>query len=360
MRSKKQVRIFGASGAGNVGDDLIAAILLKALRKSLPNANVEILPQQHEPEVRDADALIIGGGGLIYDYDYENVRIYTELIHLANSYRIPIYMSGMGVQHVFSQKAVEAYRNSIRLVKKIATRGIRDGKYIINDLNYPPQRVIESRDLVFLYEDMFGKITKQNKNEKPVLILSLADWQLGGNYKKIDPALANDYKNYRKYINENLPKLKDIFEIKIINQARQDLELSQELSQLLNAEMIDFPTIESSEKFIDEYLKADFVITSRYHGLIAALIADVPVLGVAFNSHKQENLIKDSFPTLKKQFYSVGQFTKDDVIEKMSSQEFRDSLKTRTKEEYEECVSLARRNFDIFKYVAGDLDKLLI
>jgi hypothetical protein len=100
--SKSKVKIFGASGCGNVGDDLIALILQKYLQSSLGDVTeVSLIPQQNQhEELKDTDILVIGGGGLIYDYDINNVRNYCDAVNYAFSYR------------VLSRRAVRSIQNS--------------------------------------------------------------------------------------------------------------------------------------------------------------------------------------------------------------------------------------------------------
>lgn len=355
----KKIKIYGASGCGNVGDDLIALILKKYLSARVQGGEVSIIPQRQQiQESFDADAVVIGGGGLIYDYDFDNVRNYTDFIHLAHSMRIPVYMMGMGVQHVFTQKAVDAYTNALRLVKNVATRSEKDSKLIEKTFGYPKPRVITSRDLVFLYDRVFPDQSGQpvENKEKPALALSLADWQLSAaNYKKIDPGLQKDYTDFREYLKQALPRLKDKFQIKIICQAQEDIEISKELRELSGGELITFDGIEKSYELISAYKASDYVITSRYHGLIGAIIANRPVICASFKGHKQQKLIDESFPSLKNQFYEVGEFAKKDVLGKFLDAQFVAGIKQANKSEYSECLDIAERHGEVARRIAGQL-----
>lgn len=358
--SKSKVKIFGASGCGNVGDDLIALILQKYLQSSLGEvAEVSLIPQQdqHE-ELKDTDILVIGGGGLIYDYDINNVRNYCDAVNYAFSYRVPVYFMGMGVQHVFSDEAKALYHEALPKVSAIATRGTFDSKFIIDGLSYPAGRVITSRDLVFLYDDILSPINeKPEAKGKPTLALSLADWQLGDNYKQIKPGLEEDYKRYREYLEKHLPPLKEKFDVRIVCQANEDVKVSQYLADMFGVEVTTFPTLESSANLVETYRQADYVITNRYHGLIAAVIAGTPALGVSFSTHKSQRLIDDSFPSLSRQFYTVGDFVEQDVLTKMIDDSFLSTLKNAEPDEYRRCVQSARQHSEIVKYIAADLAK---
>jgi polysaccharide pyruvyl transferase WcaK-like protein len=359
--SKSSIKIFGASNCGNVGDDLIALILQKYLRQAFGNeAEVDLIAQQKQyEEVKTADVLIVGGGGLIYDYDINNVRNYCNAINDAHDYRIPVYLMGMGVQHVFSDEGKAIYRDSLPKVSAIATRGTYDSAFIADDLGYDTKRLVTSRDLVFLYDDVIGipQPVETKPRKKPVLALSLADWRLGDSYKDISPDLASEYKKYREYLDENLLALKKKFDVKVVCQAREDEEVSAHLATLFGTKVITFPTIEDSTQLVEVYRDADYVITNRYHGLIAAIIAHTPALGVSFSTHKSQRLIDDSFSSIKSQFYTVSDFVSSDILTQMADATFLDTLNIPTEYEYDASVEQARKHSEILKYIATDIAK---
>ncbi len=359
----KKIMIFGASGCGNVGDDLIGLVLTNYLQKKLPKSEVILEPQNHHQDIAQADIVIVGGGGLIYDYDINNVHNYCSVVHRANSFRIPVYFMGMGVQHVFSAEAKKEYQGAINIVKHISTRGNEDTEFISNELKYPVQNIITSRDVVFLYDDVFGKqrldYTFKINTNKPKLALSLADWRLGDNYSKIEDGLKKGYDDYRAYLEKTLPSLSDVFDVKIICQASEDIELSNEILGLIdNSELIKFDSIQESSRLIDVYSSVDFVITNRYHGLIAAIISNKPVIGAAFSTHKQQRLIRDSFPSLDDQFFIIGDFVKKDILGKILDSTFRDTIKSARRSEYRKCVSLTRQNIDLVARINSELKKI--
>jgi polysaccharide pyruvyl transferase WcaK-like protein len=251
------------------------------------------------------------------------------------------------------------YHEALPGVRAIATRGTFDSDFITTDLHYPAGRTVTSRDLVFLYDDVIGRKSPVDKinRKKPVLALSLADWKLGDSYQNIKPGLKEEYDRYRVYLEKELPKLKGEFEIKVVCQATEDVDISNYLVEMLGAELVTFPEIERSVELVETYRNADYVITNRYHGLIAAIIAGTPALGVSFSTHKSQRLIDDSFPSLRKQFYTVSDFVGDDILSKMSNESFRTQLKTATSAEYDACLRETRRHIEILKYISLDIAK---
>lgn len=358
--SKAKIKVFGASGCGNVGDDLIALILGEFIKNYFKDkVEVNFIPQQkQDEEIKDADVLIIGGGGLIYDYDINNVKNYCNAIEYAHSYRIPTYFMGMGVQHVFTDEAKAIYRHTLPKVSAISTRGTYDTQFITEDLQYNSERVITSRDLVFLYDDLIEKPIKPNKaNTKPVLALSLADWKLGESYHNIKEGLREEYEKYRQYLEVKIPTLKDKYEVKVVCQANEDKEISEYLASILGTNTIYFPTIEDSKQLVEIYKSVDYVVTNRYHGLIAAIIARTPALSVSYSTHKSQRLVDDSFPSLRSQFYTIGDFVKEDVLTKIQQDDYRKLLRTATEFEYRVCIQETKKHKEILKYIAADIAK---
>lgn len=360
MSDKKKIKVFGASNCGNVGDDLIALILKKYIEGFFEDrAEVTLIPQQKQFEqIKDADILIIGGGGLIYDYDINNVKNYCEAVRYAHDYRIPVYFMGMGVQHVFSEEAKNIYKAELPKVSAIVTRGTFDSQFIVDTLGYDPARVITSRDLVFLYDDVLERrAVKSSDSKKPTLSLSLADWKLGSSYKNIQEGLEEAYANYRAYLEKTLPLLKKHFDVRVVCQANEDKDISEYLAGVFDTEVITFPDIESSAELVEVYRASDYVITNRYHGLIAAIIAQTPALGVSFSTHKSQRLIRDSFPSLEEQFYTVDDFVKKDILTQLTDVSFTETLKTAEVGEYDRCLAVARRHSDVLKFIATDIAK---
>ncbi len=98
----KKLLFCGASGYGNMGDDAYKIIYEKYLSE-----NYELYFDSPFPDIRlikDMDAVIIGGGGLIYDNStnhFEYMKMYMEeAIRLEK----PIYINSCGIQLANLQK----------------------------------------------------------------------------------------------------------------------------------------------------------------------------------------------------------------------------------------------------------------
>lgn len=350
----KKIVIFGATNCGNVGDDLIGVILKRQLERYAGGAEV-VLTQQHKREAMlDADAVVIGGGGLIYDYDMENVDNYVDIILRANHLGIPVYMLGMGIQHVFTEEAMRKYQNALSYVQHIETRADDDTDFIVNHLKYSREKIITGRDVVFLCDEPLDNTIRSTK---PTILLALADWKLGGaNNEKVESGLTDAYTQYQKYLFRRVSELKGMYDFIIVQQATEDIELSKKLVNLTGGELVAFDTIEDSLKLVNIYRRADLAITGRYHGLIAGLLANTPTIGVSFSGHKQEKLIKDTFPSLLGQLYTVKTFVQNDVFSIIE----RDiaSFSTAKPKELRRAKKLSRLLRRSIGYLRDDLSRL--
>ena len=361
MQAKKRVTIFGASGCNNVGDDLLGVTLQALLQKQLgPHVDVVLAPQHIREHIEQSDAVVIGGGGLIYDYDFANVENYVGIIERAAAQQIAVYMMGMGVQHVFSDKAKQLYRRGLRHVQAITVRDDDEKAFFVDELRCRPEQIIISRDLAFLAPDMFGWPQRPVPHEKKRLLLSIADWKLSKtNYDKIEKGLSEQYASFVAYLHKEIGTLAALYDITLVCQAVEDQELYKDLQAKHGLELITFDTIDASKTLLEVYAQSDLVITGRYHGLIAAVLADKPVICVSFGGHKQQKLINDSFPSLREQFYSVDTFTKQDVLGGLRDAESWGRIAKVSDGERKYCVKLARRNYIVAKMIAGELAKFL-
>lgn len=363
----KQILIFGATGSNNVGDDILGLILQRMVQKTLPGANVLIRPQHERADIETSDLVVIGGGGLIYDATFENVTNYTSLILHAYDQGIPVYMVGMGVQYMVTEEAKEIYRDALRFVKAVSVRNDADGDYLINELGCRPDQVIYSRDLAFLAPEVLDlpDNARADKGERPRLAFSLADLLVDlkldkKGYEKIGGAeLAEQKESYMQYVRDGVGSLLTKYDIRLVCQAQEDVKLYESLQdQYPTLEMVKFDGIEGSTELINAYSGADVAVTGRYHGMIAGILAGVPTIGVSFGGHKIKKLIDDSFPSLKSQFYSMGEMVEQDIFAKLLDDKFVATLRTPKSGEIRRCMKLARKQRTLMKMIAGECAKM--
>lgn len=355
----KRISIYGASGCGNVGDDILGITLREMLRRHIPYSEVTMYQQHIRDDIERSDIVVVGGGGLIYDYDFENVRNYCDITIRAGAQLIPVFWAGMGVQHVFSQEAIDYYKNALQFVHAVSVRNDEDGKFFTDVLGYDPSKLIVSRDLAFLSKDVFGVQWSKPPLEKKRLVVALADWKLSSsNYEKIDKGLAQTQTRYLEYLHQRLGTLTDQYDVQLVAQSREDLSLYKELVREHPAvQLVTFDDVEKSADLLRVYGEADVAITGRYHGLIAGLVTGTPTIGVSFSGHKQQKLVNDTFPSLKRQYYTIDRMLSEDIFAKLLNPDFVRSLRRPRMFEKMKCQRLAQKNYQIAKMIAGELAK---
>lgn len=355
-----RIVIFGATGSHNVGDDILGITLQKMIQNAVPSAEVIIRPQHVREDIETADLIVIGGGGLIYDVDFENVTNYTDIILRANDQATPVYMAGMGVQYMFTEKSKEVYRNALRFVKAISVRNDRDADYLIKELGCRPEQIIYSRDLAFLAPEVLDLQGARQSLTKKRLIISLADWKLGKqNYEKIAPGLSDQKEAYLAYIKTAIAQLLEMYDIQLVCQAMEDRDLYNEILALYpTIELVEFKNVEDSARLVEVYQQADLAVTGRYHGLIVGIVAGTPTIGVSFGGHKIKKLVDDSFPSLDSQFFTVDDFVKNDILTKLTDTAFVAAIHQPTSAERRKTMRRARKNYRLMKMIAGECAKM--
>ena len=98
--STKKATIISAWRVGNVGDDVVTLSAEHICREAGYDEVVFLGPNGNYDEIRNSDLVAIGGGGLIYDGDWENVSNYTAPAVFAKNLRIPTAVLGVGTQGI--------------------------------------------------------------------------------------------------------------------------------------------------------------------------------------------------------------------------------------------------------------------
>ena len=176
------VFICGYYGFGNVGDEAILTALLKGLRTSLPDAGVTVVsgsPRETELEhdvtavhwqdipaivaaARDADRMVLGGGGLFQDYwgvhpdnlltsRHGSIDNWTGFALLARLTNTPLMIYGVGVGPIASAAGTEYTRLAF---DQAAVATVRDGasRDLLVAAGLEPGRIELAADPAFLLD----------------------------------------------------------------------------------------------------------------------------------------------------------------------------------------------------------------
>jgi polysaccharide pyruvyl transferase WcaK-like protein len=99
-----KILVIGASGMGNIGDDLLAQVIVQMLQRKRGDARVWLSDSSIDPlELRRFDGVIVGGGGLIYasrdgSKEWQNLANYLKFGPIARGLGMPVAMIGVSDQ----------------------------------------------------------------------------------------------------------------------------------------------------------------------------------------------------------------------------------------------------------------------
>jgi polysaccharide pyruvyl transferase WcaK-like protein len=301
--SGAKVTVIGASMHDNAGDDMIAYQIKTLLSKSRVIDKNITLTNPHlvdDSLIQNSDLIIIGGGGLLYSTELENLKQYNRIGKLAKKYNKPLGMICVGTQGPSSPKDMHNFLELFDSCEVITTRSKKDTTEILD--SGTKTKVLTGQDLALLYRpNLILRIIKSLRpKRKPILAFSLMNWEIDYiNHDLIYSGFSYDHKDYMRYIRNELFELTKDYKIKLICHAREDRAFYKELSEDLNLQLKIYSSngdISKALKFFDEYLDADYVLTGRFHGLIAGLILRIPTVNWSLPKSKQTKLI-ESLPT---------------------------------------------------------------
>jgi polysaccharide pyruvyl transferase CsaB len=181
-----KIVISGYYGFGNAGDEAILTALIRRLRERLPEAEIVVLSAaptetagrfgvraidrwnllQIRRELRSADALLSGGGGLIQDEtSRRSPYYYLGLIALARRH-CPVYAVGQGIGPLHSQIA---YRWAGRVLRHVDFSLVRDepSARLLRHWGLPADRIVCAGDLAWLLRPDVVAVTDQSASSYP-------------------------------------------------------------------------------------------------------------------------------------------------------------------------------------------------
>jgi polysaccharide pyruvyl transferase CsaB len=174
-----KILITGSYGQGNTGDEAILTAIVDQLRARMPDARLVVVAGDTETirdqfgvetvwwgdwagiaqAVRQSDMVIQGGGGIFFDYSgfhpwnlFENgapdLAHYGGFSLLANLYRKPFMIYGVGVGPLISDSGREMVKIAHSLADKITVRDV-ESKSTLEELGIESNRIEVTADPAF-------------------------------------------------------------------------------------------------------------------------------------------------------------------------------------------------------------------
>lgn len=289
-----QVLVIGASGMGNVGDDLLAQVLTDMLRR-VSDARVWLSHSDIDVhQLKRFSAVVVGGGGLIYasrdgSNETQNLANYLKLGPMCAEVGIPVALMGVSDQDhaggLFRDATTEEFAGACLARFAISTTRDADSAALLARLGLP--RVEAGPDLLFAWH---GRAKRAAKLASPGAKVAIGGELMGVSF------LAEGLRAELGLLRDTVAGL----EIDILMMSDDDVPHSQRLKSLLGrlgatvaVEDLRGRDLESLVHAVRQYKG---LITTRFHGLVTAALSGVPVLAIDVAEGKKTRLLRELSP----------------------------------------------------------------
>ncbi len=295
--AQPRVLIVGASNMGNVGDDLLADVLA-SLCSAMGAAAHFSGPDIDPLHLVHYDAVIVGGGGLIYASrdgadEAQNLANYLKFGALCSQLDIPVALIGVGDQEQRTPVAVSGLFDSDSIIARFARESLQHFKSITTRDADSTDLLIRlgaadcqtGADLLFLWRDraeqcirptatLRGRIALSGELYSHPSVAHVLDKQAGGF------ARAAADRDFDLLVMSN----DDIAHVMRTQSALRRVGASASIVDLRDH---DFDSL------IYLFSSYDCVVTTRFHGLVLAILSNVPAIALDHESGKCSRLLHE-------------------------------------------------------------------
>jgi polysaccharide pyruvyl transferase WcaK-like protein len=289
--SGPKVLVVGASGMGNIGDDLLSVVLADLLRRHAgarvwwSNSDVDPL------HLKGFRAVVIGGGGLIYASrdgrnETQNLANYLKFGPICRDLGLPVAMFGVSDQdHAGGLDRDEATREFVRtclpLFERATTRD-EDSANLLRRLGVLD--VQAGPDLLFAWA---GRARRAIRAKQP----------LPGRVAMAGELLDNIFVG-RGVRDTNSAFAKSLAgqEVDLLIMSDDDVSHAQRIRPLLvqcgASVSIQDTRGRGFDALVHAFAQYRVLISTRFHGLVMALLCQVPVLALDGPNGKKSRLLR--------------------------------------------------------------------
>ncbi|KPV65286.1 MAG: Polysaccharide pyruvyl transferase [Candidatus Bathyarchaeota archaeon BA1] len=266
------VLIANAAGYGNLGDDSIRDALVGTIEQLYPT--IKIVCTHPPPEkglVEEADLIVVGGGGLLYDSDFANVVYYMSYLEWAQEFKKPNIALGVGVQGIFTEKGREYYQKVLNKTDLVSTRDQESRDILINQVGISTP-IHVCADLAFLLNPLVTN-NYRREEDRPILGICVRDF-----HPEFSPR-----ERYINSIREALKRIKDEFKLVFFIFSKDDHKLNMRLhSEFKNSNcfIYDYREGWTPQKFLPLIRQCDLMLCTRYHAFIFSILSEAPALPI--------------------------------------------------------------------------------
>jgi polysaccharide pyruvyl transferase WcaK-like protein len=286
-----QVLVIGASGMGNVGDDLLAQTVADILRQC-SRARVSLAGPDVDPfHLKRFDGVVVGGGGLVYasrdgSKEWQNLANYLKFGPICRDAGIPVAMIGVSDQDhahaIESNPLVKRFaRSCLPSFAPVTTRDA-DSSALLGRLQ---ARAVETgSDLLFAAFDRIASMPACASSTAPRI------------------ALAGELFNCAVF--DQATAAKPLFEAVVAGQSFNYLLMSDDDVEHARRAYTRFARFGAKVETVDlrgeglpalvsHFRCARGLVTTRFHGLVMAAMTGLPVLALDGEQGKKARLLRE-------------------------------------------------------------------
>lgn len=273
----RRVLVVGASAMGNVGDDLLAAVLTEML--TAEGADVHLAGPDIDPlRIAAYDAVIVGGGGLVYasrngENETQNVANYLKFGPIAQHHGVPVALIGVGDQdhaggierNPLTKRFVEA---ALPKFAHVTVRDAQSAEFLARHGAVEPHA---GSDLLFRWRERARNAVKPTAAQPGRV------------------AFAGELFRFRTIADGfgtggSLAALAEDADIDVLVMSDDDVEHAQRMQAALakagaSAAVVDLRNRDFAA-LVFLFASYSAVVTTRFHGLVLAALAEVPVVAL--------------------------------------------------------------------------------
>jgi len=304
VESRKQIVISGYYGSGNLGDEAILEALILSLRKKFDRDRVEIIVLSSNPseteethgveavnrwhplkvfrQLRSADVLISGGGGLLQDTTSSvSLWYYLGVIWLAKLAGTPVYIVGQGLGPLNRRLNRLLVKFTVKQVEGLLVRD-EFSSDLLRDMNVSDEKVVKGTDLAFLLPERKRDLDRFFSEPEPRIVAAALRNDIDG---KMDVVRA---------VSSGLDLLNRKYDINVVlfsTNSYADRQINQDLCEATDAScnIIEVPHL-SPPELVEMMEDIDLVIGGRLHAIVFSLLSQTPVQGISYDP-KMDHLV---------------------------------------------------------------------
>lgn len=342
-RGIKTIQLVTANQYGNVGDDAITHASVQMISQLFPEARIVVnrCPVARD-DIEQSDLLVLGGGGLYYDGDIRNAINYASLMLYAKEAGVPYIGIGIGTQGIRSEIGRTLLRTAINgaLLTVVRDQGDQQALRDIGVIS----RIEVTNDLVFSLAPLpLGRYQATSDRKRIGIVL------VDSNHLRVSAAMTA-YRNAIWEVVQFCSNQK--YEICYLCQSLDDLSLYQDLQRAFGGQIRQIGFDDAARGF-EFYRDLDLCITSRFHGLIFAAIAGVPLISVGSPGSKIDRLINSALPSLGRSHLSVKEFSFETLRPLLAMWESEPSRLSASRTEVLQCRDQAVETMSHVRTIVG-------